>query len=458
LQTIGPEISTLSDNFLSVLYYTNLGDAELRLEQNRDAQAALQSAIAFAEQDLRSLTDEPSRIEWTEKSSRAYRDLVQLKLDAGDVNNALELYEWYRGAALRSGKAHEIRPYPSTVHRLALNEVAGHLSSLTGETVLSYARLRKGFVVWTYDDRGITFHRIQSDPERIASVARNFRRLCSDRTSSLGVIRKQARILYDLLIAPFEDTLSSGRTLVIEADDELTGLPFEALLDKDGHHLADRAIINYSLGLYYQDHLRRGLPISPDLRVLIAAVPETKVSTDQPLPPLSDALDEGNEVAGNFHSPEILRGSEASLNALRSRLGKAAVFHFAGHAVASVRQSGLLLSDTVLTYDSLRKLDLSRMQMAVLSGCDTMGVLEDGNYDPDSLVRLLAYAGVPHFVASRWSVDSEATRDFMNMFYAELVQGKTVSSALSQSRAWLRTQNGRKHPYYWAAFTHFGVD
>jgi CHAT domain-containing protein len=163
-------------------------------------------------------------------------------------------------------------------------------------------------------------------------------------------------------------------------------------------------------------------------------------------------------VAQNFHSPQMLRSGQASLTATRSRLDKAVVFHFAGHAIASARQTGLLLSDAALTYESMKRVDLSRMRLAVLSGCDTLGDIDNGNYDPDSLVRLFVSAGVPHFVASRWSVDSQATRGLMNVFYAELLQGKTVTAALYQSRTWLRAQSGRQHPYYWAAFTQFGIN
>ena len=76
LRKVEPQIATLSDNFLSLLFYTNLGEAESRLHNDLRAESALRSAILFAEKDLRSLRDERARLEWSQKSAGAYRNLV----------------------------------------------------------------------------------------------------------------------------------------------------------------------------------------------------------------------------------------------------------------------------------------------------------------------------------------------------------------------------------------------
>lgn len=475
LRQIGPKIAELSDNFLSVLYYTDMGDAEARLRKESEAGIALQSAILFAEQDLGSLEDERSRLEWSENSSSAYRTMVELKLDAEDVGGALELYEWYRGAGLRShaqlgnrteqptGIVHGYSALgttskPNTAMTLPrLHEVKDHLRFLKKETVIAYARLPEGFVAWVYDDRGISFYKINAPPTKIASLARSFRRLCSNPDSNVATIRQEGQALYGLLITPVLDSLAPDRGLIIEADDELTGIPFEALVDANGRYLADRTALTNSLGLYYYDRLRPALPLTSASPALIAAVSVTKADAHQALPVLPQAKEEAERVARDFRSPIVLLGKEASLTATRKRLSNAVVFHFAGHAIASARESGLLLSDAALTYETLRGVSLNRMQLAVLSGCDTLGGLENGTYDPDSLVRLFVSAGVPHFVASRWMVDSVATSKFMQVFYAALTRGKSVSAALADSRTELRT-GGDTHPYYWAAFTQFGVN
>jgi CHAT domain-containing protein len=472
LQALEPEVAQLSDNFLGLLFYTNLGEAETRLKDDSGAESALHAAIAFAEQDLQSLKGERAKLEWSQRSSEAYRNLAELKLHQGDTTNALEIWEWYRGAALRSKAANlpgslgnsaratgglALRtgsPENFPLPRLA--EVTNQLPTLTAETILSYMRLREGYVVWVYDARGVSKHTIPGTAARVDSLSRSFRRLCSDRNSDLDLLKKQGRILYDLLIAPVEEKLSPGRSLVIEADGALNGIAFDALVDTQERYFAERSSISSSLGFYYRSHLHPAQPIALDSNALVVAVPMPKAPDDQMIQPLPDAADEGAMVQRKFRSAQFLLERDATLEAIRARLASAAVFHFAGHAIASARQTGLLLSDGPLSYESLSGIDLSRMQLAVLSGCDTVGDIEGADYNPDSLIRLFVSAGVPRVVASRWNVDSAATKRFMELFYQDLLGGKSVAEALSSAEAGLRAKKETAHPYYWAAFTEFG--
>jgi CHAT domain-containing protein len=144
------------------------------------------------------------------------------------------------------------------------------------------------------------------------------------------------------------------------------------------------------------------------------------------------------------------------VSATLSHLRGASVFHFAGHALSSSSRTGLLLSDGLLTASSLGQQDLARMRLAVLSACDTQTGSAGGVGDPDSLVRAFLRAGVSHVVASRWSVDSTATRLFMDSFYRALLKGTTVAESIQQAQSTLRSHPDMAHPYYWAAFATFG--
>jgi CHAT domain-containing protein len=170
---------------------------------------------------------------------------------------------------------------------------------------------------------------------------------------------------------------------------------------------------------------------------------------------LADAAPEGEMVAQKFSSAHLMAGGQATTNALVSGLENASVLHFAGHAVSSVQHSGLLLSDALLDASLLKKASLARMQLAVFSACDTQDGSSGRAYDGDSLVRVFLGAGVPHVVASRWNVDSAATRQFMNLFYRALLQGNTVAASIHQAQISLRSAAGMAHPYYWSAFTTF---
>lgn len=56
-----------------------------------------------------------------------------------------------------------------------------------------------------------------------------------------GEWRAPARRLYDVLIRPVEPLLRPGGTLIIVPDGRLSALPFAALLDGQGHFLAERS-------------------------------------------------------------------------------------------------------------------------------------------------------------------------------------------------------------------------
>jgi CHAT domain-containing protein len=189
---------------------------------------------------------------------------------------------------------------------------------------------------------------------------------------------------------------------------------------------------------------------------LVAAVPVVDMKTDYVFPPLPDAIAEAEMVASRFHSAHLLTGRPATVAATHAQLSNATIFHFAGHAVGSSRRAGLLLSDGLLTAYSISAAELARMQLAVFSACGTQFGSTGRSDDPDSLVRTFLRAGVPHIVASRWNVDSAATRLFMDSFYKALLNGSSVAESIYQAQSQLRSRSGMAHPYYWSAFSVFG--
>ena len=483
LQALKPEVDEFiaksnddqsNNNFLGLLYYTNLGELQARLHDDAQAESSLQTAISFGEQDLRSLQDEKARLQWSLRSSGAYRNLAELKLRQRADRQALEIWEWYRAAALRSNTPtenlqstprHEERVTfskgndPKSVPAWPVPETEGlsrNLWKLNAATTLSFMRLRERYVGWVYDDRGIYPFNIADNAAHVDSLARGFRRLCSGRNSDLRMLKEQGRVLYDLLIRPAEKKLALRTNLIIEADGGLNGVAFEALVDAQGRYLAEKNTLESSLGLQYLSQAHATEPVTASSRAVVAVVPTSQVVAD--LPYLSQVVLEGQTVAGQFRSAKVLSEQEATVATLRAALAGAQVFHFAGHAVASETMTGLLLWETPFGADSLKNLDLSKLQLAVLSACDTAGEIDGAEYNPDSLVHPFVFTGVPRVVVSRWNVDSEATRQFMELFYQDLLKGKTTAEALKNAKEGLRAREDMKHPYYWAAFTEFGTN
>ncbi len=109
--------------------------------------------------------------------------------------------------------------------------------------------------------------------------------------------------------------------------------------------------------------------------------------------------------------------------------------------------------DGILTAKELSLLDLSKVNLVVLSACETgLGDLTDEGVF--GLQRGLKKAGVKTIMMSLWEVDDEASQILMSTFYRNYCDGLSKREAFYQSQEYLRTIQNKKfdEPRYWAAF------
>jgi CHAT domain-containing protein/Tfp pilus assembly protein PilF len=117
--------------------------------------------------------------------------------------------------------------------------------------------------------------------------------------------------------------------------------------------------------------------------------------------------------------------------------------------------------DGILTAEEVASLDLSGVEWAVLSACDTgVGEIQAGE-GVSGLRRAVQVAGVRTLIMSLWPVDDEATRQWMGALYrGRLLDGLDSSAAVRGAGAAVlqaRREAGESdHPYYWAAFVAAG--
>ncbi|MBZ5549723.1 MAG: CHAT domain-containing protein [Acidobacteriia bacterium] len=461
LTRIQGQIRQVSNNYLVQIFYSTLGELQLGRHREAEAEQALRPALALAEQSLATLRSEAERTSWSKGAAPAYLALIEAELVQGRSQEALETYEWYRGAPQR------VPPDPRP-HLFLTNppmpdpsRMPSRLPLLAKQTVLAYAVLPDGLAIWVCDDRGINARWIPKPTDGLQELAERFHDLSSDPKSEMSALHRDARSLYGVLIAPVEQYLAPGRTLVIEAEGWLARVPFEALLDSNDHYLVEGAPIVYSLGQDSQARLRTDTGISADSPALV--VGSTASSPADGLIPLPDVAAEADTVASGFHSARELKGREAALSAVRSELPGAAVFHFAGHSLATPERTGLMLEDgdgqatapRLMDAAGVRQLRLQGLQLAVLSACSTASG-SGGSSGFNSVTEALLRAGVPHVVASRWAVDSTETRGFVEDFYHNALSGQTVSDAIRLTSRKMLANPRTAHPYYWSAFLAYG--
>jgi CHAT domain-containing protein len=447
-------------------YYRTRANLLQERKDYEQLEPACNAVIALGELGLRTIASDRDRLNWNHATAACYKAMAALRLNKNDADGALELWEWYLSASLRSKRkapaAISFAEMENSATIPEIKDVRNNLYKLDHATILSYALLPQRVIAWVYDNRGIRWRELSADPGEVVHLSHEFAAQCSDPHSDINALRANGRRLYDQLMAPFESYLDPNRTLMIEADSDLAVIPFQALLKPSGSYVGLDSIVVSSPGFGFSLLLRRDHLISSKLKALVVAAPATQ---NVSYPPLPDATQEGRDVSSYFGTSVLLTGYAATSRAVLFNLGHSGVFHFAGHAISSPEGIGLVLAggepesglaDTLLTPEAVSTAPVGTLRLVVLSACSTGLAGVDGMGDTQNIAAAFLRARVPHVVASRWNVDSSATARFMAVFYQQLLLGSDVPEALRKASAQMAGRSATMHPYYWAAFTAFG--
>lgn len=460
LRSMRPRMAEHGGQLTAMKYFQSLAEIERRTGDIDAGEKDLAAAIATSERALETVGPDRDRLAWGGLVADAYRLLVSIGLDRGDTERALEIWEWARGfeARHRASNAADAGDFNHA------SRVRATRPELIRETILSFAQLGDRMAVWLYDDRGVRFAWLKDDAAGLRSLAARFADLCSDPRADARFVRETGKRLFDALLAPVAAWLDPARKLIVEPDGPATVAPFEAIPLPDGAVLGERFAIEISPGIYYRGP---ALPMSigHEGPVLVVGMPALPAELAEELTPLPDALREARTVARRFDRSTLLSGPAATVSAVRQALPTAALFHFAGHALYTSRQSALLMASQTgldrnewyLDAKGIGAANLRGCRLVVLSGCSTGRLRETALSDPDSLVRAFLAAGARTVVASRWNVDSQTTERLMELFYQALWQGSEPAGALKLAETAVRSQAETSHPYYWSAFTSFGT-
>ncbi|MDE5975439.1 MAG: CHAT domain-containing protein, partial [Muribaculaceae bacterium] len=107
--------------------------------------------------------------------------------------------------------------------------------------------------------------------------------------------------------------------------------------------------------------------------------------------------------------------------------------------------------DGLLTSKEISRMDLSDIDFAVLSACET-GVGAVSGEGVFGLQRGFKLAGVNSIMMSLWKVDDDATEKLMTEFYRNWVENRDSRKSLKIAQEAVRKTPGWEHPKYWAGF------
>jgi len=316
-----------------------------------------------------------------------------------------------------------------------------------------------------------------------------------------------------LVVNPLRDELTEASHLILAPDGKLNLVPFEALIDPQGHYELERYLVSYvSSG---RDLLRLAAHRASRSPAMMVAGPDYGPRPSHPVPgtmsfrPLPGVRAEAADLGRYFSTPP-LTDKQATKEALAALIGPT-ILHVATHGfyardpgtalvpgsrgpsappptasvppaprgihveidgdmsslsppapssdpTESLDWSGLAMAGAnqgaggIVTAREIAGFDWWGTQLVVLSACQTgVGALAsgDGVY---GMRRALVLAGAESQVVSLWNVNDSSARLLMRDYYGELSRGTGRAEALRQAKLNMLHQPRYAHPYYWAAF------
>lgn len=124
-----------------------------------------------------------------------------------------------------------------------------------------------------------------------------------------------------------------------------------------------------------------------------------------------------------------------------------------GNLLAHRTERPVWMDDEILTAQEISELDLSGVDLVVLSACQT-GLGDLSNEGVLGLQRGFKKAGANTILMSLDKVDDEATKILMVEFYKNLMAGESKHQSLKDAQRYLRQVDNGKYddPKYWASF------
>ncbi|HSE20534.1 MAG TPA: CHAT domain-containing tetratricopeptide repeat protein, partial [Pyrinomonadaceae bacterium] len=297
----------------------------------------------------------------------------------------------------------------------------------------------RGLAVENEIDEQVLKFRFQIDSLRYGSAA--IRKHINTLTQRA---QQHLHSLYQKIVQPLTH-LFGDRDLVIVPSGRLHYLPFHALHDGERFLVESRALSYASSATVLQQCLSRNQN-SIERTVLMGVC-------DKRTPLIQSEI---HRLHSLFKDAEVFLNKDATISRLRSVVEGADLVHLACHAqfrADNPQFSSLQLGDEWLTVNEATTLPLS-CRLVTLSACETgVNAVAPGE-ELIGLARGFLSAGSAAVLLSLWTVDDEATHEFMVNFYSQLTQEQSASKALQ--RAQVDLLKTHPHPFFWSPFVLVG--
>ncbi|MGI8766795.1 MAG: CHAT domain-containing protein [Gemmatimonadaceae bacterium] len=415
--------------------------------------ADLDRATAILQDEHNAIEDAATRASLLDAARGVFDRQVMLSVAAGRPKEALTYLERGR-ASLTRVASHRLR---SSGERII---------SPSGEVLVEYALIGDTLLTWTISGTVVQLSRATVNHALLVRAIGRARAALETGAADAAV-QPALTLLYDWLIRPVAPQIGSdGVPLVLVTDGELSGAPFAALYDaKRRRYLVEAHPIRFVPRLADAGAAtpkRRSRPH----RALLVGDPAFDAKRFPTLERLNGASAELRVVTLEYPNAEVLEGAAANSPAVEASLPAASIVHYAGHALVDDErpdQSFLLLApvrktDGKFTVARIKQLDLRRVQLVVLSACETFRPSSSRSGGFSGLAQAFVAAGAHGVVGGQWRIDDQLARAFMVDFHHAYRKTENASGALrvTQLQFIHSTNPTLRSPSAWAGFRYVG--
>ena len=448
--------------FGEIEYLFSLARALLAAGDRDGAKRELKRAVQAYEDTRLETVGLGSQIEAMRQAESVFDQLVGLSLADPDPAEAFQWLERGRAQTLAGRRSAGL---PGR-HPVSLDRLARELPR--GTVLVEYAFQGHELLAWTISRNQPRFQRLsitRAELERSVSV---FVHELESAGRNSGSSNALAEYLYDRLLAPLELDLETTERLVVVPEGVLWTLPFSALLDsRSGKYVIEQAAVvtTPSARLLLNGRVARQSRAASRPLVVASSGPDT--GPYRSLPRLRFVEREAGNIASSMVGATVLLGAKATVDGMLEMLPSHSMLHYAGHAISSRSSwhaSGLILTpsnswpDGYLDAGSISLLDLSELDLVVLSGCRTLTGYDGGREGTFSLGVAFYLAGAGSVIGSYWNVEDEQSSRLMTSVYQELKETDSPASALRRAAIQQidRSRETGIDSMSWAAFAVLG--
>jgi CHAT domain-containing protein len=435
--------------------YLGRARACFALGEDEAGEADLQAALQVFEEQRSSVTDDGSRLSFSEAVQGLFDEMISLQARHGRSEAALAFSDRARTVPLARRAAHA-------------ELLADLLKKIPANLVLvEYAVMRDRLMIWVVrrGHIGLTSRTLQpGDLER--RVGRFLSAL--RRGDGIAKIQEASAALHDILIPEELRGLPESVELCFVPDKILNAVPFAALWDRgqgryliETHPVATTPSIALSLEASARD--RSGAGDAPPSALLVGAtVYDQRLFSGLRRLPGAEAEIQG--IRPLYPDAVVITGEEATRARVLDALGDREILHFSGHGVYNPRNpdhSYLVVASAQEPPDSgmlfareIAGRNLERLRLVVLSACDTLGPRDSRTGGLSGIARPFLDAGVPAVLGTLWSAKDRASAALMPEFHRQFVRTGNVSLALREAQLEMLWggEDELRSPAYWGAF------